>query len=90
MYGSILMLTISPDIVMGIAFLVVFIALHIELGFLTLLIAHTALCAPFVALTVLGRLDEFDEHLIEAARDLGPLKHRPCARCCCPLPHPPS
>lgn len=71
MYGSILMLTVSPDIVMGIAFLVVFIAFHIELGFFTLLIAHTALCAPFVALTVLGRLDEFDEHLIEAARDLG-------------------
>lgn len=71
MYGSILMLTVSPDIVMGISFLVIFIACHMELGFITLLIAHTALCAPFVALTVLARLDEFDEHLIEAARDLG-------------------
>lgn len=70
-YGGVFLLTLSPDIVMGISFLVLFIALKMELGFLTLLIAHTALCAPFVAVTVLARLAEFDEHLIEAARDLG-------------------
>ena len=38
---------------------------------LALLIAHTTLGLPFVALTVLARLAEFDEHLVEAARDLG-------------------
>ena len=71
LYVSIFLLTVSPDIVMGISFLIMFIALKVELGFFTLLAAHTALCAPFVAVVVLARLAEFDEHLIEAARDLG-------------------
>ena len=68
---GILLLTVSPDIVMGISLLILFIACSIQLGFFSLLIAHTALCAPFVAVTVLARLAEFDEQLIEAARDLG-------------------
>ncbi|MCL1939113.1 MAG: spermidine/putrescine ABC transporter permease PotC [Desulfovibrionaceae bacterium] len=71
MYGGIFLLTASPDIVMGISLLIMFIALKMKLGFVTLLIAHTTLCAPFVAVTVLARLEAFDEHLIEAARDLG-------------------
>jgi spermidine/putrescine transport system permease protein len=71
MYVGVLMLTVAPDIVMGISLLILFIAMKMSLGFLTLLIAHTALCAPFVTVTVLARLAEFDEHLIEAARDLG-------------------
>ena len=71
LFISIFMLTVSPDIVMGISLLIMFMALKIELGFWTLLIAHTTLCAPFVTVTVMARLAEFDEHLIEAARDLG-------------------
>ena len=71
LYIGILMLTVSPDIVMGISLLIMFIAFKINLGFFTLCVAHTALCAPFVAVTVLARLAEFDEQLIEAARDLG-------------------
>jgi spermidine/putrescine transport system permease protein len=68
---SIILLTLSPDIVMGISLLVIFVACKIELGFVTLLIAHIILCAPFVTVTVLARMTEFDENLIEAARDLG-------------------
>lgn len=71
LYVAVFMLTLSPDIVMGISLLIMFIALKMELGFITILLAHTTLCAPFVAVTVLARLEEFDEHLIEAARDLG-------------------
>lgn len=71
LYIAVFMLTVSPDIVMGISLLIMFIALKMELGFVTILLAHTTLCAPFVAVTVLARLEEFDEHLIEAARDLG-------------------
>lgn len=71
LYVAIFMLTVSPDIVMGISLLIMFIALKMELGFVTILLAHITLCAPFVAVTVLARLEEFDEHLIEAARDLG-------------------
>lgn len=71
LYGSVLLLTVSPDIVMGISLLLLFLAMKMELGFTTLFIAHTTLCAPFVTVTVLSRLAEFDERLIEAARDLG-------------------
>ena len=39
--------------------------------FISMMIAHTTLSLPFVAVTVLARLAEFDENLIEAARDLG-------------------
>lgn len=71
LHGSIYMLTISPDIVMGISLLIFFISVNIELGFATLLIAHVTLAMPFVTLTILARLSEFNEHLLEAARDLG-------------------
>jgi spermidine/putrescine transport system permease protein len=76
LHGSIFVLTVSPDIVMGIAMLMFFIAAKIELGFLTLLIAHITLCLPFVAVTVLARLAEFDENIIEAAKDLGATESR--------------
>lgn len=71
LHSSIFVLTVSPDMVMGISFLIFFIALNVKLGFWTLLIAHTTLCLPFVVLTVLARLSSFDEKLFEAARDLG-------------------
>ncbi len=71
LYSSVYVLTVSPDIVMGISLLIFFITCSIELGFLTLLIAHTTLSLPFVIITVLARLAEFDESVIEAARDLG-------------------
>ncbi len=71
LYSSIYVLTVSPDIVMGISLLIFFIACSMDLGFLTLLIAHTTLALPFVTITVLARLAEFDESVVEAARDLG-------------------
>ncbi|MFW5489743.1 MAG: spermidine/putrescine ABC transporter permease PotC [Desulfovibrio sp.] len=68
---SMYVLTVSPDLVMGISLLVLFVAMRIPLGAGTLLIAHTTFCLPFVVITVLGRLKGFDENLVEAARDLG-------------------
>ena len=61
----------SPEIVMGVALLVLFIALRMPLGFWTLLLGHVTFCLPFVTVTVLARLGDFDPRLIEAARDLG-------------------
>jgi spermidine/putrescine transport system permease protein len=69
--GLLFVTLMSPDIVMGVALLVLFIALHIELGFWSLLLAHTSFCLPFVTVTVLSRLKDFDPRLIEAAQDLG-------------------
>jgi len=70
-HATLYVLTVSPEIVMGIALLMFFIVCRIPLGFLSLLVAHTTLALPFAAITVLARLSEFDESLIEAARDLG-------------------
>jgi spermidine/putrescine transport system permease protein len=69
--ACIYILTVSPDIVMGISLLVLYIAVRFPLGFATLLLAHVTFCLPFVVITVFGRLRGFDEHIIEASKDLG-------------------
>ena len=69
--GLLFVTLMSPDIVIGVSLLVLFIALHIRLGFWSLLLAHTTFCLPFVTVTVLSRLKDFDRQLIEAAQDLG-------------------
>lgn len=71
MQGSIYLLTVSPDIVLGISLLIFFVAVSVPLGFFTLLVGHVTMSMPFVTVTVLARLSSFDENLIEAARDLG-------------------
>ena len=68
LHASLYVLTVSPEMVMGISLLIFFISVKLPLGFVSMLIAHTTLGLPFVALTVLARLAEFDEHLVEAAR----------------------
>jgi len=64
-------LILSPEIVMGIALLILFVLLGLSLGFISLLIAHITFCLPFVVVTVLSRLSGFDKSMIEAAKDLG-------------------
>ncbi len=69
--GLLFVVMMSPDIVLAITFLVVFMALGVALGFWSLLIAHITFCLPFVVVTVYARLRDFDGNLIEASRDLG-------------------
>ncbi len=64
-------LIMSPEIVMGISLLMLFIFLTMPLGFWTLFIAHVTFCVPFVIVTVLARMNGFDLSIIEAAKDLG-------------------
>lgn len=85
LHGAIYVLTVSPEIVMGISLLIFFIACNVAPGFLTLLIGHTTLAFPFAAVTVLARLTEFDERLIEAARDLGASETQAFIRVVLPL-----
>ncbi|MFV0446880.1 MAG: spermidine/putrescine ABC transporter permease PotC [Vibrio sp.] len=61
----------SPDIVMAISLLALFLVLGAKLGFITLLIAHITFCLPFVVVTVFSRLNGFDVKMLEAAKDLG-------------------
>ncbi|ARU58188.1 MAG: spermidine/putrescine ABC transporter permease PotC [Pseudomonadales bacterium] len=69
--GMLFVLMLSPDIVLAITFLVIFIAIGIQLGFWSLLISHITFCLPFVVITVYAQLKDFDRNILEAAQDLG-------------------
>jgi spermidine/putrescine transport system permease protein len=62
---------VVPEILMGISLLMAFVAVGVPLGLFTIFLAHVTFCVSFVAMTVLGRLQDFDFSVIEAARDLG-------------------
>lgn len=69
--GMLFVVMMSPDIVMAISLLVLFMLLGISLGFWSLLFSHITFCLPFVVVTVYSRLKGFDLKMLEAARDLG-------------------
>ncbi len=60
------MVMMSPDIVMAISLLVLFMLLGIQLGFWSLLFSHITFCLPFVVVTVYSRLKGFDVRMLEA------------------------
>ena len=62
---------VVPEILMGISLLMAFVAARISLGLFTIFLAHVTFCISYVALVVLGRLQDFDFAIVEAAQDLG-------------------
>lgn len=62
---------VMPDILIGISLLMLFVASGVDCGFWTILIAHITFCVSYVVMTVLARLQDFDDRVIEAAYDLG-------------------
>ena len=62
---------IMPDILIGISLLMLFVACHVDCGFWTILIAHVTFCVSYVVMTILARLQDFDDRIVEAAYDLG-------------------
>ncbi|HNX49770.1 MAG TPA: ABC transporter permease [Thermoanaerobaculaceae bacterium] len=62
---------VVPEILMGMSLLLFFATVGLELGVLSIFLAHVTFCVSFVAMVVLGRLQDFDDSLLEAARDLG-------------------
>jgi len=64
-------LIVSPDVVIGASFLILFTLIGVQLGFASVLISHVAFSVPIVVLMVLPKLLEMDGSLIDAARDLG-------------------
>jgi spermidine/putrescine transport system permease protein len=69
--GVLFLPIVTPEIVVGISLVVFFVAIHINLGLTTIIIAHTAFDIPFVMLIVRARLQGMDRALEEAAMDLG-------------------
>jgi len=62
---------INPDIVTGIALMILFLSANIKLGFSTMLLAHITFDIPYVILSVLPKLKQLDKNITEAALDLG-------------------
>lgn len=69
--GMLFVVMMSPDIVMAVSLLALFMIVGISLGFWSLLLAHITFCLPYVVVTILSRLKGFDDKMLEAARDLG-------------------
>ena len=70
-YGLIYTPLVMPEILMGISLLMMFTAIGLGCGLFTIWIAHTTFCVSYVTMTVLARLQDFDDRVIEAAYDLG-------------------
>ncbi|SDX60949.1 ABC transporter permease [Paenibacillus sp. CF384] len=64
-------LIVSPDVIIGASFLILFTILGIKLGFASVLISHIAFSVPIVVIMVLPKLEEMSSSLLDAARDLG-------------------
>jgi spermidine/putrescine transport system permease protein len=62
---------VIPEILLGISLLLFFVALRVQLGYPTIVVAHITFCVSYVAMVVLGRLQDFDWSLVEASQDLG-------------------
>lgn len=64
-------LMVSPDVIIGASFLIFFTFLGLSLGFSSVLLSHVAFSIPIVVLMVLPKLQEMNDSMIDAARDLG-------------------
>lgn len=64
-------LIVSPDVIIGASFLILFTMIGIKLGFISVLLSHIAFSVPIVVIMVLPKLQEMSSSLIDAARDLG-------------------
>jgi spermidine/putrescine transport system permease protein len=69
--GLLFVIIITPDIVMGIALLILFSLSGLALGFWSLYIAHVTFCIPFVVVIVYSRAKSIDPNIFAAASDLG-------------------
>jgi putrescine transport system permease protein len=62
---------VMPEVITGLSLLLLFIALDVERGIFTIILAHTTFAMCYVAVVVSSRLVTFDRSLEEAALDLG-------------------
>jgi len=62
---------LNPEIVTAISLMLLFSALNIQKGYMTMLLAHISFCTPFVITNVLPKVRQLDANLADAAMDLG-------------------
>ncbi len=76
---------ILPEIVVGVSLLVFFAGIGLNLGLVSVWIAHTTFNIPFVYLLVSARLEESDPTIVEAAKDLGASEWQTLSRIIVPM-----
>lgn len=62
---------VMPEVITGLSLLLLFIAIGLDRGVLTIVLAHTTFSMCYVSVVVSSRLVSFDKSLEEAALDLG-------------------
>ena len=68
---------INPEIVTGVSLMLLFVFIRdrmgipLEMGFLTLILAHITFSIPYVILNVIPKLRQMDKNIYDAALDLG-------------------
>ncbi len=62
---------VMPEVITGLSLLLLFVAIDLNRGYWTVMLAHTSFTMCFVAVVVQSRLIGFDRSLEEAAQDLG-------------------
>lgn len=62
---------VMPEVITGLSLLLLFIAIGLDRGVLTIVLAHTTFAMCYVSVVVSSRLMTFDRSLEEAALDLG-------------------
>lgn len=78
-------LLVSPDVIIGASFLILFTFAGFSLGFYSVLLSHIAFCVPIVVLMILPKLKEINPTLIDAAYDLGASKYKVLSAIILPL-----
>lgn len=62
---------VMPEVITGLSLLLLFIAIGMDRGIVTIVLAHTTFSMCYVSVVVSSRLVSFDQSLEEAALDLG-------------------
>lgn len=62
---------LNPDIITGISLFLMFVAIGVTQGYITVLLAHISFCTPYVVLSVMPKLRQMNPNTYEAALDLG-------------------
>jgi spermidine/putrescine transport system permease protein len=69
--GFIMLPLFVPEIILGIALLIILNVIGLPLGLMAVTLSHIILCTPFAISVLISRMEGFDKSLEEASLDLG-------------------
>lgn len=62
---------IMPEVILGIALLVLLISIDIKLSLVSIIVGHIIICTPYALVTMISRFQGYDPSYEEASLDLG-------------------